>query len=278
MFATGSGADFFRIVDGKTKFERVQASEMLGKTIKAVEKLFDLKITRASLANKARFADLSSEMRAAIDAAQRYTMTSPERLAVLCMAVEHVVRNDIPGAFVECGVWRGGSSMAAALTYRRLKREDVDLYLFDTFEGMSTPGEEDIQSSTGVAAKQLLAVKDRQAEVWAYAPLEGVRRTMQGTGYPSDRLHFVQGKVEETIPDCAPEKISILRLDTDWYESTKHELVHLFPRLSMGGILIIDDYGDWQGARKATDEYFAENGMSPFLSRIDSTGRVYEKH
>jgi hypothetical protein len=82
------------------------------------------------------------------------------------------------------------------------------------------------------------------------------------------------GKVEDTIPADIPEKIALLRLDTDWYESTKHELIHLFPRLQKGGVLIIDDYGFWKGARKAVDEYFAENNIQILLNRIDDTGRM----
>jgi hypothetical protein len=88
---------------------------------------------------------------------------------------------------------------------------------------------------------------------------------------------FIKGKVEETIPGTLPKEISLLRLDTDWYESTLHNLVHLYPLLRKGGILILDDYGHWQGARKATDEYFARENIIPFLSRIDYTGRLYVK-
>jgi O-methyltransferase len=214
-------------------------------------------------------------MQSSIERARPYTMTTPERLAAVCMAVEHVVTNKIPGAFVECGVWRGGSSMAAALTYLQLGRKDTDLFLFDTFEGMSQPGEDDIQSITGEFATQLLAKNDRSAEIWAYAPIADVRQNLEGTGYPASHLHFVKGKVEDTIPRNAPDQISILRLDTDWYESTRHELIHLFPRLAKNGILIIDDYGAWAGARKAVDEYFAAHDVKPFLARIDNTGRIY---
>ena len=78
-------------------------------------------------------------------------------------------------------------------------------------------------------------------------------------------------------PAASPPSIALLRLDTDWYESTYHELVHLYPRLSVGGILIIDDYGYWQGARRAVDRYFAEQGTRVFLSRIDETGRLAVK-
>lgn len=240
-----------------------------------VEKIFGLKITRIPADRTAHLADVSPEMRSTIERARPYTMTSVERLAALCMAVEHVVGNGVQGAFVECGVWRGGSSMAAAWTYRRLGREDVDLFLFDTFDGMSQPGKEDILQSTGEKAAHLLATSDRKSGIWAYSPEDDVRRNLESTGYPADRLHFVKGLVEQTIPAYAPEQISILRLDTDWYESTKHELVHLFPRLSSHGILILDDYGHWAGARKAVDEYFLAHNLKPFLCRIDYTGRIY---
>jgi hypothetical protein len=134
-----------------------------------------------------------------------------------------------------------------------------------------------VNTSSGKSAEELLAVSGRDSQVWAFAPLTEVKKNIERTGYPTDRLHFVKGKVEDTIPDSAPGQIAILRLDTDWYESTKHELIHLFPRLSNNGILIIDDYGAWAGARKAVDEYFAMMGLKPFLNRIDVTGRLYLK-
>lgn len=243
----------------------------------AAERLWGIRVTRVESERRSRLADLSPEIQAAIDLAAPYTMTSIERLATLCMAVEHTVTNNVPGAFVECGVWKGGSSMVAAYTYSRLKRQDVDMFLFDTFEGMSEPSKEDVHASSGKSALQLLEGNGRDAEVWAYAPITEVKKNLQETGYPIEKLHFVKGKVEETLPQHAPAQISILRLDTDWYDSTKHELEHLFPRLSNNGILIIDDYGAWTGARKAVDEYFANLGQKPFLSRIDTTGRLYLK-
>jgi hypothetical protein len=96
-------------------------------------------------------------------------------------------------------------------------------------------------------------------------------------GYPKEKLHYVQGKVEDTIPGAAPGQIALLRLDTDWYESTHHELIHLYPRLSAGGVLIVDDYGHWQGSRRAVDEWIAQTGARILLNRIDYTGRVAVK-
>jgi O-methyltransferase len=109
----------------------------------------------------------------------------------------------------------------------------------------------------------------------ANSPLEEVMANVAGSGVPADRFVFVKGKVEETIPGTMPAgAISILRLDTDWYESTRHELVHLFPRLSSGGVLIVDDYGFWRGSREACDEYFRETGTKILLSRVDRVGTV----
>ncbi len=109
---------------------------------------------------------------------------------------------------------------------------------------------------------------------WCRAELDDVQSVVLGLGYDISRIHFVKGRVEDTIPKAAPKRVSLLRLDTGWYASTKHELVTSFPRLSPGGILIIDDYGHWQGARKAVDEYLVDYDVPIFLSRIDYTGRI----
>jgi O-methyltransferase len=203
-----------------------------------------------------------------------YTMTSPERMYALWQAVRQIAHR-VDGAVVECGVWRGGSSMLAALAL--LDLNDIrDLYLYDTFVGMPPPSDVDRAPVLGQHAEEVLLRKDAVGELTrAIAGLEEVRANMARTGYPSERLHYVEGKVEDTIPDRAPERIAILRLDTDWYESTRHELQHLYPRLESGGVLIIDDYGWWEGARKAVDEYFASDPI--LLHRIDVTGRIAVK-
>jgi O-methyltransferase len=202
-----------------------------------------------------------------------YTMTTPPRIYALRRAVEYVATRPITGGVVECGVWRGGSMMAVALTLLRLGITDRDLYLFDTFAGMTEPGEEDVKH-TGERAADVLAGASRDSHDWAVAPLDQVREAVLSVGYPKDRIHFVQGRVEDTLPAHAPKEIALLRLDTDWYASTKHELMHLYPRLVPGGVLIIDDYAYWQGARRAVDEYIEENDVSLLLNRIDYTARI----
>jgi len=206
-----------------------------------------------------------------------HSLASEARTIALIRAVEHIVNNRIAGDMVECGVWRGGSSMTMALALLECGDRARDLYLYDTFEGMTAPTSDDVDYAGSTGASQLSSaprVAD-EANAWAISPLEDVRRNLAGTGYPPDKVHFVAGPVEQTIPNVAPEKIALLRLDTDWYESTLHELHHLYPRVVSGGIVIIDDYGHWQGAHKAVDEYFA--GQSVFLQRIDYTGRLLVK-
>lgn len=216
--------------------------------------------------------DFDAETRDLYRAVQKYTMTSKERVFALRHSVEYLVRCQVPGDIVECGVWKGGSMMAVALTLLALG-EKRRLHLFDTFEGMSEPTAVD-KTFRGEAAGQLMATAEKQTSaIWAYGGLPEVRQNVLGTGYDADLITFVEGKVEDTLPQNAPEQIALLRLDTDWYESTRHELLHLYPRLSVGGVLIIDDYGHWQGARKAVDEYIREKSLKVLLHRIDYTGR-----
>lgn len=221
-------------------------------------------------------ADLSEADRAIVSRVDRFTMTSLERRASLLGAVDHIVSNGIAGDVVECGVWRGGSMMLVALALMARGDTSRHLYLFDTFEGMSEPTDED-RALSGESAGAQLARTDREHPLWAVAGLEDVQANIASTGYPADKIHFVKGKVEDTIPGTIPERIALLRLDTDWYESTKHELNHLYPRLVRNGILIIDDYGHWQGARQAVDEYFAASTEPVFLHRVDYTARLLVK-
>jgi O-methyltransferase len=205
-----------------------------------------------------------------------FTMTSPQRLYSLYKSVEYVSKSNIPGDFVECGVWRGGSAMAIALVLKRLGDNQRRIYLYDTYEGMSEPGSND-NDIFGNSAEKLLETEEKlnnQENVWCYSTLDDVKKNLFATGYPSENLEFIKGKVEETIPTHIPVQIALLRLDTDWYESTLHEMNHLYPLLSRNGVLIIDDYGHWQGARKAIDEYLEKNKIGILLNRIDYTGRI----
>lgn len=208
---------------------------------------------------------------ALINSVSSYTLTSPERIIALRDATHYVVHNKIEGDFVECGVWRGGSIMVILKTLLALGVRDRTVRLFDTFDGMTKPTKED-RDFNGNLASDLLAAEERTGAMWARATLEDVKQNVLSVGYPEEKIIFVKGDVLSTLPSHVPDKIALLRLDTDWYASTKHEMIHLYPRLSKHGVLLIDDYGHFQGAKQAIDEYF--NGSHPLLHRIDYTGRA----
>jgi len=225
-------------------------------------------------------ADVTDEESIILDRARSLTMTSTERQISLCRILDFVIANNISGDFVECGVWRGGSSMIAAMKFKE-SGTNKRLWLYDTFEGMPAPDDSvDISHSEALASEILDRDSENKSEslTWAIGSEEEVRRNLSGTGFNIKSAKLIKGKVEDTIPALGiPEEICILRLDTDWYSSTLHELNHLYPRVVPGGFIIIDDYGHWQGARKATDEYLKGLSPAPYLHRIDYTCRVIQK-
>ncbi|MDH3318978.1 MAG: TylF/MycF family methyltransferase [Betaproteobacteria bacterium] len=244
--------------------------------VRAVLRRFGLDIVRdVDPARQPLAADIDPQAAATIREVAPYTMTSPERLYALIQGVRYLARAGVPGSIVECGVWRGGSMMAAARTLLECGDGARDLYLYDTYEGMPPPGAKDVDLD-GHSAASLLRTQDKDdpGSAWCYATIDDVRRTLSGMRYDASRVHLVQGRVEDTIPGHAPECIALLRLDTDWYESTRHELEHLYPRLCPRGVLIIDDYGHWAGCRQAVDEYFSSRSIHLLLNRIDYTGRI----
>lgn len=238
--------------------------------IKIIKKLFALRGIELHKTSQLQKVDIDMDSDAEFithyNLCKPYTMTSKQRLFSLYQAVRYIDKSNIEGDIVECGVWRGGSSMMAALA--STKNEGRKLYLYDTFEGMNEPTDNDV-NMIGEAAEGTWQGRDK-----CEAEIEEVKKNMTLTNYPSQNIKYIAGMVEDTIPNTIPDKIAILRLDTDWYESTYHELVHLYPKLVKGGVLIIDDYGHWQGAKKAVDQYFEENNIPILLNRIDYTGRI----
>jgi hypothetical protein len=203
-------------------------------------------------------------------------MTSIERQVSLIRAIDYLVKNKIPGDIVECGVWKGGSMMLVAKRLLQLNDGNRALFLFDTFEGMSEPDERDVNSVDNKTAQELLN-KEKKLDgnnVWCYSSLEEVKSNLRKTNYSSEKIFYFKGKVEQTLPEPSIGNIALLRLDTDWYESTKHELEVLYDKVVEGGVLIIDDYGHWSGSRKAVDEFIKKRKLRIFLNRIDYTGRL----
>lgn len=237
--------------------------------------LLGLKIIRKSRLELVNLSDIAQDKKflELYKKVKDYTLVPIERCYSLYQTVNYIIKNSIEGDLVECGVWKGGSSMLMAFTLLEAGISNRKIYLYDTFDGMTKPGEMDGQDEKDQWERE--KVTDTLNNM-CYSPIEEVKANMNKTGYPAANIILVKGKVEETLPGKMPFKISLLRLDTDWYESTKHELIHLYPLLEKYGILIVDDYGAWQGARKATDEYFSSI-PNTFLGRIDYTGRIVIK-
>jgi O-methyltransferase len=195
----------------------------------------------------------------------------------LYRSIEYVVRNQIPGDIVECGVWSGGSMLLAAHALLHFGDTSRRIWLYDTFAGNPRPDAIDARWD-GVPALPTWEHHNQTGGSWCFGGTQShVRQVVTSSGYPEDKFVFVEGMVEDTLPATRPDAISVLRLDTDLYRSTRHELVHLYPRLSVGGILIIDDYGAFLGAKVATDQFIEENKLPLFLSRIDSSVRLAVK-
>lgn len=222
--------------------------------------------------------DFSTLEKENINLVKSFSMTSYERLLAVSRSIEYVEENNIEGDIVECGVWKGGSIMMAAIRLKQLGNMERQLFLFDTFEGMTQPTELD-KSLHGNYAADLMNVETRNDpnNKWCFSPIEEVKNNVLSTHYIKENIHFIKGKVENTLPHDSIDKIALLRLDTDWYESTLHELETLYDKVVLGGIIIIDDYGHWSGSRKAVDEFISTRNLKIFLTRIDYSGRLIVK-
>lgn len=247
----------------------------LGKQEEALSQAADLDLSFPSVPRH----DLTPEEKVIYSLVCNLAIASPELVANLVRATDHVLHENIPGAFVECGVFRGGSAMVMMMAILNRGCQDREFYLYDTFAGMPEPEDVDVYIPDGRPAREEWEEKKSSDgnSGWVVSTLEQTQTLVESVGYPRNMVRYVQGLVEDTIPIHAPGKIALLRLDTDFYRSTRHELEHLFPRLSPGGALIIDDYGAFHGAQIAVDEYFRERGMRPFLHRVDSNVRIFFK-
>ena len=235
--------------------------------------------------------EVNEFQREIIKSCEQYSITGRIRMSNLLQLIYFVIKNEIDGDIVECGVWKGGNLILAQKCLDILKAEKK-IYGFDTFEGMNKPLDIDVQivqlksknamksqfeyRRASVWMENVTKTKNDGRNIWAYCDLDTVKKNISSK-VPNNNIKLIKGKVEETllVNQNLPQKISILRLDTDFYESTKIELEILYPRLVNEGFLIIDDYGHWQGAKKAVDEYFKDN--PPFLHVVDETCRLIVK-
>lgn len=217
-----------------------------------------------------------------IKISKMYSMTGEKRMSYLTKAINYIFQNKINGDFVECGVWQGGNLilMQRLLDYYN---ENRNIYGYDTFEGMTAPNENDIDINNKDAANLMhnenkIENADTQ-NIWCYSSLETVRKNFKKYS-KKNNLKLIKGDVNLSLKDTRnlPEKISLLRLDTDFYDSTKIELETLFPLVVKNGVIIIDDYGHWKGQKKAVDEYMSKNKISPFLFEVDYSCRIFVKN
>ena len=232
-------------------------------------------LVKNSTLEKSSFKNMDEDFIDLYNQCAPYTMTSPERMYALYNGIKYIIANNIHGDIVECGVWKGGSAMLCALTLQKLGVTNRKLFLYDTYKGMSEPSQKDKEAFTGIEAiNEWNENKKDNLNEWCYASLDEVKENMGTTGYSSENITYIEGKVEDSLPNIIPNHISLLRLDTDFFESTQHELNHLYPLLSEQGVIIIDDYGFWAGAKEAVDKYLKDNSIKLLLTRIDATGRI----
>jgi predicted O-methyltransferase YrrM len=209
-----------------------------------------------------------------------YTMTVIDGLDAtyaLFQTIKYITQNNIPGDMVECGVWRGGSMMLIAYALQHFGDTSRQFYLYDTYSGMTEPDEIDIDFDDKAMKPRWALITNKGHLMGFGGSVEDVKTNLRLTGYPEQQMHFIVGDVLQTIPAQLPSRIAVLRLDTDWYKSTLHELQHLYDLVVPHGVLIIDDYGWCRGARQATDEFFRDRSFKPMMHRVDQGPRVIVK-
>jgi O-methyltransferase len=206
-----------------------------------------------------------------------YTFCSYKRLKNIWMLAEMIEKNKTKGAFVECGVWKGGC--AAIMVYIAQKYNSKrKIYLFDSFEGLPEPTQKDgkraIFYSNGKSQGKLKSIKK------AIGKLAEVQHILFSTlKLKRKYVYFYKGWFQFTIPKYKNKvrQIAILRLDADWYESTKTCLNEFYNQVIPGGFVILDDYENWPGSKRALDEFFKKRKISPKVIKIDSAGIYFKK-
>ncbi len=222
-----------------------------------------------------RHYDGEQDAREAMSVIRDNTMLSYERLVTLWQQVRYADRARLDGALVECGTWRGGASGMMAMAHLASGAATRELHLFDSFQGLPQPdaavdGQLAIDYAAGEAVGALAPIGQ------LVGPLEDNRALLRDrVGYPPELTRYHVGWFQDTVPPASVEigRIAVLRLDGDWYESTKVCLDHLFPLVVSGGIVVIDDYGKWPGCRQAVDEHLARLPRPLYLHHIDPAGR-----
>lgn len=251
----------------------------IGHFLRFLRREFSIEIRRVNSNRLIQIVEATPYDLETISISSKFSMQSQERIWSIIQSTKYIVANDIKGSFVECGVYKGGTAIAISRTLASMGVKDREIWLFDTYQGMTNPTEFDSHSGSQTLAAELLSatpIGDGE-NIWASASLKSVQEAVKEVDYPFSLFKFVVGDVLETLTENIPSEIAFLRLDTDWYESTKFELKQLEPRVADQGVVIIDDYGHWSGAKKAVDEYLEEMKLSPMVHYLDYTGRCWVK-
>ncbi len=224
----------------------------------------------------------SPEIEEDIGRVRANTMLPHSRLVSLHRQVQSCEKRNLRGAFVECGTWKGGAVGLMALANLRHGATRRTLHLFDSFQGIPEPdpavdGAKAMEEVEAVGCHPTGQLKTVEGYYEKFATgtgtLENNRHLLEQTiGYPLEYLHYHIGWFQDTVPAVAETigPIAILRLDGDWHASTKVCLDHLYPQLVPGGFVILDDYGTYDGCRKAVDDYRAAHNIRSALEKIDS--------
>jgi hypothetical protein len=212
---------------------------------------------------------------------RKNTMVTGKHLQFLKDTIKEINEKNITGDIVECGVWRGGCSMWMMLCqkeYNMLR----NFYLYDTFDGMTFPDSEKDSKAAVVTYNQISKGnyerpydKWHGEKKWAFAPIDFVKNNVKLTEYDETKITYVMGDVCTTLNTSVPSEISLLRLDTDWYNSTKKELDVLFPRVVKNGYVVVDDYYAWKGSRTATDEFLEKFKNEVTIIDSNLTGGIF---
>ena len=197
-----------------------------------------------------------------------HTMIGVKRLRNLRTIVETVLRSEVPGDLIETGVWRGGACILMRAVLKAYGVTDRRVWIADSFQGVPPPNTETYPA-------------DRESTYHTFpdlsVPVDTVRRNIDKYGLLDDQLLFLEGWFNDTLPTAPIERLALLRLDGDLYESTIVALNPLYDKLSVGGYVIVDDYHVVDGCRKAIGDFFAERSIAPALSEIDGVGVFWQK-
>jgi O-methyltransferase len=192
-----------------------------------------------------------------------YTAVFVPRLVALYKLSEEINQRSLPGDIVECGVYNGGS---AAIMASHCERSPVDrnVWLFDSFEGLPKPTDKDGDKAPAY-------------EGWCHGDLSKVKKVLRKLRIPESRIHIIKGWFQDTFPSVQIRDIAILHIDADWYESVKLCLEKFYDSVQAGGYIVLDDYGDWEGCRIATDEFLKKRALDVKLIQVDYTGYYFQK-